>query len=1514
MEGTELPGRSAIDAGRCETEQVASHGWGRAGNVEEMLARQSPVDGVPRIMVYQSCCSFPLLVLRGLRRLATAPAALLCAGIVALMAAMTVQICGAQAADRILQPVDDSRLQVLVNHRPHWAVAANDTGAAPADLELDHMTLVLGRSPEQEAAFEQLLTEQQNPASPEFHHWLTSKEVGARFGLSDHDLEEVCAWLTSEGLRVNWIAPSRQFIGFGGTAADIGHAFHSELHTYNVRGGQRLSVASDPLIPQALAPAVAAVRGLFSAGDRPAHFARVQEAAMPDFSNSGNEYLVPQDFSTIYNLPPSLSGAGTTIGIVGWSRVDTADLDQFRQTTGTNFANPIEVVPTAYGGVDPGQPYTTQQSCGGCLIGQEEATLDVQRAGSVAQGANLLLVVSSSAGTRDGIGADAQYLIQTSPAPAQVINISFGDCELNEGSSGVSYWNTLFEQAAAEGISVFVSSGDSGAAGCDDSFAAPPATPQAVSPNYICSSTYATCVGGTDFNDAGDLAAYWSASNTLALGSALGYIPEGAWNEPLDSSSSPQVAETGGGASIYIATPAWQQGVQGVPSPGTGRYTPDVSFSSSCREGYFGCMAAGGGSCVANMSGQYYFEIFCGTSAAAPSMAGVAALLDQKLSGQPQGNLNPEIYQLESNAPQSFNDVTVASSGVATCTVNTPSLCNNSVPSSGGLSGGEAGYLVGTGYDEATGLGSVNVQTFLDNYRVSRLTPTVTVSPSAGTISISQGLTVTVAVSGGSGNPTPTGSVTVSSGTATWGPTVLAGGSAVVMIAAGSLPTGTDTLTAVYTPDGSSSATYNGASGSNTIIVSTTAKIAPTVTVLPGSSNLTTVQGLVVTVNVTGGNGEPTPTGTVTLTSGSFQSASVALSSGEAVIDVPAGSLAAGIDTLSIAYAPDSSSTPTYYAGSGSNTVTVSKAAPVVTVLPSSLNITAAQSLQISVAVSGGSGTPTATGLVTVSSGTYSSAAVLLANGSASILVPAGSLAGGVDTVTVNYSPDAASSTVYAAASGSASVTVSRLTPTVVLSLSSNNITTLQDLSVAVTVNGNPAATGTVVLTSGSYSSGAITLSSGSATIAIVAGTLAVGNDMLTATYTPDSAGAAVYSSALGTNVVTVNKVTPTVTVLPGSSSATTTQSVPVTVSVSAGGGTPVSTGWVTLTNGTYSSGPMALFGGSTTITIAGGSLPTGADTLTASYTPDSVSMGIYNPASGTGSVIVISPSQMTPTVSVSPNSSTINAQQSLQVTISVGGGNGNATPTGSVSLASGSYSYPPVALNVGRATITIPAGSLPVGSDTLTVTYLPDAASAATYNSALGMATITVTNLLPSFSISGNSVTLAAGASSGNTSTVTVTPFGGFSGSVTLTAQVTAAPATAQSAPAVLFGATSPVAVASNQAATAILTIETTARTSSSIEVPGRPTGRWYAAGGATLACVLLFGVPVRRRRWRSLLGLVALFIAVSAGATACTGGNAGINSAFAGAGTTAGNYTITVTGISGTTVATGTISLTVQ
>ena len=409
----------------------------------------------------------------------------------------------------------------------------------------------------------------------------------------------------------------------------------------------------------------------------------------------------------------------------------------------------------------------------------------------------------------------------------------------------------------------------------------------------------------------------------------------------------------------------------------------------------------------------------------------------------------------------------------------------------------------------------------------SSTTPTVTVTANPSSITTAQSTTVTITVSASSG--TPTGSVTLSSGSTSLGSGTLSSGSAQISIAAGKLAAGTDTLTAAYTPDSSSSSTYNSASGTGSITVTAPTLITPTVTVSASPSSITTAQSATVTITVSASSG--TPTGSVTLTFGGTSLGSGTLSSGSAQIVVASGKLTAGADTLTASYTPDSSSSSTYNSASGTGSITVTTPAlptPTVTVTASPSSITAAQSTTVTITVSGSSGNPTPTGSVTLTSGSTSLGSGTLSSGSAQIVIAAGKLATGTDTLTAAYTPDSTSSSVYNTASGTGSVTVTatpvQVTPTVTATANPSSIGSTQSTTVTVTVSGgsgNPTPTGTIALTFGGTSLGSGTLSSGSTQITVQGSALSAGADLLTATYTPDANSSSTYTTAKGTVDVT---------------------------------------------------------------------------------------------------------------------------------------------------------------------------------------------------------------------------------------------------------------------------------------------------------------------------------------------------------------------------------------------------------
>jgi pseudomonalisin len=687
--------------------------------------------------------------------------------------ACTFQIpCFAQPGNSTRQRFDGISRITLRGQHPAWAMPSNNQGAIPDDTKLEHLILVLKRSPQKQRSFEYLLEQQQKRDSRFYHHWLTPVEIGNRFGPEQQDIDAVIAWLRHWGLEVDSVANSRMMIDFSGSASQVEAAFSLGLQYYLVNGELRLGSADDPTIPSPLASVIQSVRGVYTIQDREAYGLKLvdipvgaADSPQPDatFCKNGTciNYIFPADFATIYDLNPvysdSIDGTGQTIALVGRSRVYIPDIENFETVSGLPVKDPTIIVPP--NGLDPGPPAGVG---GEAPDAQKEATLDVTRSTSVAPGASINLIVSLNTTSQSGIAIDAEYVVDTNPVPAQILSFSFLECEDEAGAPGVQFWDTLFSQAAGEGISVFVASGDAGAAGCDTHNQQPPPT-QSLSINAICSSSYATCVGGTEFADAANPGAYWNEnpSQNSPYESALGYIPEGAWNEPLNEKGEVQASASGGGYSVYIPTPPWQTGT-GVPGT-QGRYTPDIAFSSSIHDGYFACLEASGtptGEGCVVQNGHFYFGSFYGTSAAAPDMAGITALLDQKMQS-PQGELNQRLYELAAAPPVSvFHDIAVASSGVSGCVVTTPSMCNNSTPSPTSLTGGLAGYLVTEGYDEVTGLGSIDVANLLGNWP-SALTPTTTtLTSSASTIASGAPVTFTVSVTGS----TPAGKVSFLNG------------------------------------------------------------------------------------------------------------------------------------------------------------------------------------------------------------------------------------------------------------------------------------------------------------------------------------------------------------------------------------------------------------------------------------------------------------------------------------------------------------------------------------------------------------------------------------------------------------------------------------------------------------------------------------------------------------------------------------------------------------------------------
>jgi pseudomonalisin len=596
-------------------------------------------------------------------------AALLLASLGAVTAARAYSV-PAGGGQRV---IDEADRVVLKGNVPARARPQLEVGRADPNLPMERMILELALRPAAKAQLDQLLAAQQNPASAQYHQWLTPAEFGARFGLADAEIQTVTAWLTSHGFTIDEVAQGHNWINFSGVASQVEKTFATEIHDYQIGGKVYHANSIDPSIPRGLADLVAGVVSLHSFQRPPRHLGAHPLAQagglQPRESDSQGNFLAPADFATIYDLNQAynagINGSGAAIAIVARTDIQLSDVRTFRSSFGLPANNPVFI----HNGKDPGINSDDEQ----------ESDLDVQWAGAVAPSATIDLVISASTNATDGILLSEEYIVDKNVAP--IASASYGLCESETGTSGLTFYDGLLAQGAAEGMTSFAAAGDAGASDCDDP-SSNTGTGKAV--DFPCSSPNNTCAGGTQFNDVANPSLYWSPTNNPATqGSALSYIPEVAWNESANEPGGSELWSTGGGASSFFSKPSWQA-APGVPADGK-RDVPDVALSTAGHDGY-----------LVYFEGQLY--IFSGTSTAAPSFAGLMALVVQK-TGARLGNINPTLYQLAASqygasGPAVFHDIR---SG------------NNSVP-------GVTGYTAGPGYDQTTGLGSVDAQKLLSQW------------------------------------------------------------------------------------------------------------------------------------------------------------------------------------------------------------------------------------------------------------------------------------------------------------------------------------------------------------------------------------------------------------------------------------------------------------------------------------------------------------------------------------------------------------------------------------------------------------------------------------------------------------------------------------------------------------------------------------------------------------------------------------------------------------------------------
>jgi pseudomonalisin len=606
-------------------------------------------------------------------------------------------------------PINEADRVVLHNNVNPHARAQFDIGRTDGNLPMERMIMSLQLRPGAQADLVQLLDNLHNPASPQYHQWLTPEQFGERFGITDGDLQAVTSWLTSHGFTVDEVGHGRGWVNFSGNAAQVEEAFGTEIHDFQVDGVVRHANIIDPSVPRAIAGLVNGVVTLHSFPRKALH-RDVHKVTPPEFTSGTSHFISPGDFAIIYDLNTAytagITGTGQSVAIVARTDIATADVTYFRSLFGLPANTPTFI----HNGTDPGDLGSDEET---------EADLDVEWSGAVAKNATVNMVISKSTTTTDGVDLSAQYIVDNNVSP--VMSTSFGSCEADMGTTELSFYNSLWSQAATEGITANVSAGDAGASGCDSGG---DTTGTGLAVSGLCSTTFNVCVGGTEFMDTSNPSTYWTTTNSSTDVSVLSYIPEMAWNESGNVSGGSDLWATGGGKSSTYSKPSWQS-APGVPADGK-RDIPDISLTAAGHDGYL--IVQG------HTTGTTGLESVGGTSASSPSFAGIMTLINQK-TGARQGNANTVIYplataQYSSGGTAVFHDVTTG---------------NNSVP-------GVTGYTAGTGYDLCTGVGTVDGTVLINNWGGSA-SPNFAISASPTAVSVVQGAaghsTITTTVSGG---------------------------------------------------------------------------------------------------------------------------------------------------------------------------------------------------------------------------------------------------------------------------------------------------------------------------------------------------------------------------------------------------------------------------------------------------------------------------------------------------------------------------------------------------------------------------------------------------------------------------------------------------------------------------------------------------------------------------------------------------------------------------------------------
>ena len=823
-----------------------------------------------------------------------------------------------------------SRVKLASSTHP-LVVSATDLGRVDPTSRLQRMLLILGPSQEIQPGLNAFIDSLHDKRSPNYHQWLTPQQFGERFGPSQADVNKIVAWLQQQGFDSAKVSPGRGHIEFAGQVQLVERTFQTQMHSYQRGTETHLANNSDISIPRALA---GVVRGIslqnftFSkpALVRPTPLRHDTSTGLwgplsPSSAFNGGPFIDPHDFATIYDLNPlyssGIDGRGQTIAVVERTTIELTDAEAFRQAFHLAPNDPNIIV----NGPPASEPISEDAI---------EASLDTEWAGAVAPAATIDVVASASSDTTDGVVLSSIYIVDNNLA--DIMSVSFAACEQFLGSDN-DLFNALWQQAAAQGISVFVASGDDGAAACDAGSAGPASGGVAI--NGLASTPFNTAVGGTQFDDT-NFFQFWHLDGIDEIPD--GYIPESVWNESCAATDAncliPNLDAGGGGASILYPKPVWQStGIPGMPNDNA-RDIPDVALTAAVHDSYLTCVAFFQ-PCTTSifLSDQVFVDTALGvggTSASTPSFAGIMALINQKQGGR-QGLANYVLYRLAAN--ENFANCNSSSrtdpsvTAPAGCVFNDITAGNNGVPGNdvtNNPTSGALGFPATQGYDLATGLGSVDGFNLVNAWGALTFAASTTALSATTSTSVNHGqpVTFTITVKAASGTSVPTGSVGLiaqtaspfSTGVGVGGGTLVNGS---VTVNTNSLPGGQYNVIAHYAGDGNF-----GPSGSNPIAVNIATESSAVTIVgfdldgVPTPSPLTFGYGLpfVVGFHVNSASGFGNPTGTVTIFDGGQQVAQVPVGNGGFTDQIncfsPGFCLGFGTHTLTATYSGDNSLAP----------------------------------------------------------------------------------------------------------------------------------------------------------------------------------------------------------------------------------------------------------------------------------------------------------------------------------------------------------------------------------------------------------------------------------------------------------------------------------------------------------------------------------------------------------------------------------------------------------------------------